>query len=112
LYNNQSFLLFFFDYSSAKNDQLQTLKVTILSRFLSFHFSHFRYSSCLQIIRAIDCKRTISRGREMAVVCHAYRRLRESRYVRGGSARGTSTENQTLAIALRFTNASIISVAL
>jgi len=44
LYNDQSFLLFFFDYSSAKNNQLQTLKVTILSRSLSFHFSYFRYS--------------------------------------------------------------------
>lgn len=80
------------------------LKVTILA------LASPSFSSCLRIIRAIDCKRTISRGREMAIRLPrlSRRRLWESRYVRADSARA---ENQIFAIALSnsyFTEAPII----
>lgn len=101
LYNNQHFSFNFLLYSIILPPRIISFrlsKVSIHSGSPSF-FS-IQYSLYLRIIRAINCKRTISHGREMGghLPRLSKRRLRESRYVRGASVHGT--ENQTFAIVL------------
>lgn len=93
---------FLFDYSFAKNNQLQTFKSRYPPLLAFFPFSHLTFLLLANYTRDRLQKNNQPRARNGGRLPRlSRRRLRESRCApRWFHARGTSAENQILAIAL------------